>query len=202
MVLNVTFWNSPVAGDDNESLCLFVLQRAGLLRLSQCKRSLPEDLWPVGHLGSPDPETQRGFAGETGRERDTVFSWTEKKKLLSHRGVKFLINHPLCYASLQSPCALLSAEIITHVKMKVFSCSVRGCEGTVCFSGLPWALEVLESLWIWEKWNEALQVFGNEWMHFCLSLKYTTQMSPYVSTDHLMSWGAPGDDVLWHKLQF
>lgn len=45
---------------------LFVLQWAGLLRLPQCERSLPADLWPVGHTGSADPETQRGFAGETG----------------------------------------------------------------------------------------------------------------------------------------
>lgn len=45
---------------------LFVLQWAGLLRLPQCERSLPADLWPVGHTGSADPETQRGFAGEIG----------------------------------------------------------------------------------------------------------------------------------------
>lgn len=44
---------------------LFALQWAGLLRLPQCKRSLPADLWPVGRTGSSDPETQRGFAGET-----------------------------------------------------------------------------------------------------------------------------------------
>lgn len=94
--------------------CPCVLQRAGLLRLPQCERSLPADLRSVGRPGSYDPETQRGSAGEEGWKR--FGPW----RVIDLTSKFFFLN--LC----PSCCCLdFGAEIMTHLEMKVFSSTAR-----------------------------------------------------------------------------
>ena len=121
--------------------CVFVLQWAGLLRLPQCKRSLPTDLWPVGRPGSPDPETQRGFAGERGRRRlrESGTRGLETESLGS-------IAVPPCFNTPRPSWGPDGAEIITHFgDESVLQAQWEAVKG-LRFSGFLLFLRILEKL--------------------------------------------------------
>jgi len=65
----------------------------------------------VGCTGSSDPETQRGSAGETSLEG-----------IKDKRAPEFLKSVLSCFSM------LVGAETVTHLQMKVFPLTVRGCE--------------------------------------------------------------------------